>query len=74
MKYISELLLAMLFFTGFFSPVYSYIDMGTGSYVLQIILASFFGVLYAVKIYWKKILLVLRKPKRQRVRSEFQND
>ncbi|MEE9190503.1 MAG: hypothetical protein V3U16_07005 [Candidatus Neomarinimicrobiota bacterium] len=32
-----------------------YIDPGTGSYFLQMILAVIFGGLFAIKIYFKKI-------------------
>ena len=48
---------------GSFSSAYSYIDMGTGSYVLQIVLASVFGGLYALKIYWKRIILFFKSRK-----------
>jgi hypothetical protein len=34
---------------------YAYMDMGTGSYVIQVLIASFVGVALAVKIYWRKI-------------------
>jgi hypothetical protein len=34
---------------------YAYLDPGTGSYVLQIILAAFVGVAFTIKIYWGKI-------------------
>lgn len=34
---------------------YSYLDPGTGSYILQIILAAFVGVAFTMKIYWAKI-------------------
>ena len=34
---------------------YSYIDPGTGSYVFQVIIATFVAVSVAVKIYWNKI-------------------
>lgn len=34
--------------------LYAYLDPGTGSYVLQVIVAAFFGVLYSIKVYWSK--------------------
>jgi hypothetical protein len=34
---------------------YAYLDPGTGSYILQIILATVFGVAYIIKIYWTKL-------------------
>jgi hypothetical protein len=38
-----------------FRMVYAYVDPGTGSYVLQLLLAAFFGLLFTVKIFWAKI-------------------
>lgn len=33
----------------------AYIDPGSGSYMLQLIAASFFAVLFALKIFWRNI-------------------
>lgn len=32
-----------------------YIDPGTGSLILQILFASVFGTLFAIKLFWSKI-------------------
>lgn len=34
---------------------FSYIDPGSGSYVLQILIASVLGILTLMKIYWSKL-------------------
>ncbi len=34
---------------------YAYIDPGTGSYVIQLIIAGLVGVGFAVKVYWGRI-------------------
>jgi len=34
---------------------YAYLDPGTGSYFFQIIIASLLGMLFAIKIFWRKI-------------------
>jgi hypothetical protein len=34
---------------------YAYVDPGTGSYVLQLLLAAFFGLLFTLKVFWAKI-------------------
>ena len=34
---------------------YAYIDPGTGSYVIQVIIASVLGTSFAIKIFWRKI-------------------
>ncbi len=40
---------------------YAYLDPGTGSYIIQMLIAVFLGGLYAVKIYWQKIKLYFSK-------------
>jgi len=47
---------------------HAYIDPGTGSYVLQIIIGVALGAAFAVKVFWLRIKgffgsLVSRKPK-----------
>lgn len=37
------------------STAYAYIDPGTGSYMLQILLAFFLGALFALKMFWKNV-------------------
>jgi hypothetical protein len=34
---------------------YAYLDPGTGSYLVQLLVAGILGALYLVKIYWNKI-------------------
>ena len=36
-------------------PCWAYLDPGTGSYVLQILIAAFVGGLFALKGFWSKI-------------------
>ena len=47
------------FFLGIYllsaSNAFSYIDPGSGSYVLQILIASVLGILTLMKIYWSKL-------------------
>jgi hypothetical protein len=53
----------MFRFTGFFILVlfllplrgYSYIDLGSGSYIIQLVIAGFVGFSLSVRIFWKKI-------------------
>ena len=33
---------------------YAYLDPGTGSYVIQMIIAALVGVAFVIKIYWGK--------------------
>ena len=52
MKLLSALIL-ILFFSG---DAYCYLDPGTGSYVLQMLIAGLAGALLAVKIFWQNII------------------
>lgn len=47
----------LIFFSFIFFPlyIYAYIDPGTGSYIIQLAIAAFVGISFAVKIFWKKI-------------------
>ena len=38
-------------------PAYAYLDPGTGSYFIQIIIATLLGAMYAIKQFWYKIKL-----------------
>lgn len=48
----------------------AYIDPGTGSYILQIVIASIVGAAFMLKLFWKRILFfisnsILRKNSRR---------
>jgi hypothetical protein len=34
----------------------AYVDPGTGSYVLQLLIAGFLGALFALKVFWHKMI------------------
>lgn len=38
---------------------YAYLDPGTGSYILQILIAAVFGTLFALKRYWHRMKSLL---------------
>ena len=38
-----------------------YIDPGTGSYLLQILAAGLFGALFALKLFWHRIVGLFRR-------------
>jgi hypothetical protein len=33
----------------------AYLDAGTGSYVIQLLIAGFVGMLFALKLFWRRI-------------------
>jgi len=39
----------------FSAPAYAYIDPGTGSYLLQLLVAGALGASVALKIYWNQL-------------------
>lgn len=41
-------------------PAYGYIDPGTGSYVLQTLLAILFALAYTLKLYWRQVTGFIR--------------
>lgn len=40
---------------------YAYIDPGSGSYFLQILVAGLLGLLYSIKLFWARIRVTLAK-------------
>lgn len=42
-------------------PLFAYLDPGTGSYILQIILAAVLGGLFAIKLFWNRIKVFLKR-------------
>lgn len=50
-----RLLLVLIVTFGVAEPAFAYIDPGTGSILLQGLLAAVVGALAMLKIYWKKI-------------------
>ena len=44
-----------LFYLIFPQKAHAYLDPGTGSYVIQLLLATLFGAAFVVRLYWKNI-------------------
>jgi hypothetical protein len=49
--------ITLLILSLFLLPLcgYSYIDLGSGSYIIQLLIAGFVGFSLSVRIFWKKI-------------------
>jgi len=54
-KHLKSLLCSLLVFTTFIKNAEAYIDPGTGSFFLQMLIASLLGALFAIKMFWGKI-------------------
>jgi hypothetical protein len=48
----------------------AYLDPGAGSSILQLLLASLLGVLYAIKLYWVRIKTFVAKWRQGKRRPE----
>ena len=46
----------------FFKPL-RYLDPGSGSFIIQMLLAGLLGIAVAVRIYWKKIVAFFKRNK-----------
>lgn len=55
MKLKSTLLL-LVFVLSFTNSAFAYLDPGSGSYILQMLVAGILGSLYAIKLYWARIV------------------
>ena len=55
MKKATIITLTLIFVLCF--PAYAYLDPGTGSYFMQIVIATLLGAMYGIKHYWYKIKL-----------------
>jgi len=49
------LVLVSLILLIFTHDAFAYIDPGTGSYFLQLLIAGLLGAFFAIKIFWKNI-------------------
>lgn len=54
----------------FSTPAYAYLDPGTGSYILQLLIGVLIGAAFAVRIYWKKIRSLLNDRFSRRRKNE----
>jgi len=65
MKYFKTFLTALGFITLFYlitpNRIYAYLDAGTGSYAIQIIIAIVIGGAFGIKIFWRRIYSFLKK-------------
>jgi len=56
LKAIPVLILAIFVFVAFAKPAFAYIDPGSGSMILQVILVAFVAGWFTIKNYWLRII------------------
>jgi len=52
---VSVLLLTVAIMAATTGTAHAYIDAGTGSLILQVVLAGFFGSVFALKMFWGRV-------------------
>ena len=60
LKHLSIYILALIFILSLTTDAYAYFDPGTGSMVLQLLLASVLGFIFTLKIYWEKFKNIVK--------------
>jgi len=57
----SLLMVVILVCVFFVKNSYAYLDPGTGSYVIQVLIGILMGGIITIKFYWKSIRSVIKK-------------
>ena len=52
---IRSVLFSFLLLIASTHTAHAYVDPGTGSYVIQLVIAALAGIAFAIKIYWGRI-------------------
>jgi hypothetical protein len=64
MKYSKyRLVLFLLLLLGLLAPgiAYAYLDPGTGSYIIQLVIGMVLGGLFAVGLFWRRVIAFFRR-------------
>ena len=58
-----RLVVGLLMFVVLFAaqPAYAYLDPGTGSFLLQVLIAALVGVSFTIRLYWRKVKELLSR-------------
>ena len=60
-KSVSALLLTAAIFVLVTKEAHAYIDLGSGSFLIQVLLASFFASMFTIKFYWNRLKLTVHR-------------
>jgi hypothetical protein len=63
-KSIKLTLFLLLLFSIMPRNAHAYLDPGTGSYIIQILVAGILGASFTVRLYWKKIKSLFTRDKK----------
>jgi hypothetical protein len=53
--------LALLVSPILLRPAYGYLDPGTGSYIIQLLIGGLLGGLFAVGLFWKRVIAFVKR-------------
>lgn len=56
------------------APILAYLDPGAGSYLLQLLMAGFLGLVFSVKVYWKALAGIWSRRLRKTEQDNFSGD
>ena len=42
-------------------PAYGYLDPGTGSYIIQLLVGGLLGGLFAIGLFWKRVIAFVKR-------------
>ena len=54
-RYLIKIIVITLFLLFFYQNAFSYLDLGTGSYILQVTLGILLGAAFSIKLFWNKV-------------------
>ncbi len=60
-KFLKIILLTLIVILSFPRRVHAYLDPGTGSFIIQLIIGATLGGGYMIKTQWKKIISFLKR-------------
>jgi hypothetical protein len=72
---IRSLTIAVVLLLAFAREAHAYIDPGTGSFIIQLVIGGVLGALFALKVYWAKVKLFFagmfsKKPKDEKAKTD----
>ena len=63
-------ILAVILLFWSIRKAHAYIDPGTGSYIIQVVIGGLLGAAFALKVYWKKVRAYFSKLFSKRTKSD----
>ena len=55
------LVLAALVSPVLLRPAYGYLDPGTGSYIIQLLIGGLLGGVFAIGMFWKRVIAFVKR-------------